>query len=330
MSATSRRACRSTTRSLPARHRRRRSRGQRDRATAAGPPTRADPREPRPTAQALRRRRTRLARRVDPRARASCSRSSSAPSPTATNRRRRAALARRRARRRIDHPRARRRRARRRRLARARADRERRPRRTSAPIEQARTLATLLDDLRLTATRARQAPRPKPRRHRQHHPAARAPRRSDRPDRLRRAPRDTARRCSPNPTTTDGACSRAAPQTADGRFAPSIEIARGGRPAKPRHAPHPDQCAAAARLEDAIATATGCEARATPHRQGFSDHPRPSSRRATRTDPGGRHRGAMRPTAPVHRRGSDAFHVEHKRGCRPDLGVHRGVHRAMH
>jgi len=47
------------------------------------------------------------------------------------------------------------------------------------------------------------------------------------------------------------------------------EITRGARPAVPRPVPDPDQCAAAAKLQDAIANATGCEARATPHRRGF-------------------------------------------------------------
>jgi ParB family transcriptional regulator, chromosome partitioning protein len=47
------------------------------------------------------------------------------------------------------------------------------------------------------------------------------------------------------------------------------EIARVARPAAPRRQPHPDQCAAAARLQDVIAMATGCEAKATPHRRGF-------------------------------------------------------------
>jgi len=47
------------------------------------------------------------------------------------------------------------------------------------------------------------------------------------------------------------------------------EISRGAKPAAPRPLPHPDQCAAAAKLQDAIANATGCDARATPHRRGF-------------------------------------------------------------
>jgi ParB family chromosome partitioning protein len=47
------------------------------------------------------------------------------------------------------------------------------------------------------------------------------------------------------------------------------EIMRVSKPAARRPLPHPDQCAAAAKLQDAIANATGCEARATPHRRGF-------------------------------------------------------------
>jgi ParB family transcriptional regulator, chromosome partitioning protein len=47
------------------------------------------------------------------------------------------------------------------------------------------------------------------------------------------------------------------------------EIARMAKPTEPRRSPHPDQCAAAAKLQDAIVHATGCEARATPHQHGF-------------------------------------------------------------
>jgi len=48
-----------------------------------------------------------------------------------------------------------------------------------------------------------------------------------------------------------------------------MEIARTAKPAAPGQSPNPDQCAAAAKLQDAIANATGCEARARPHRRGF-------------------------------------------------------------
>ncbi len=47
------------------------------------------------------------------------------------------------------------------------------------------------------------------------------------------------------------------------------EIARAAKPATPRPAPDPDQCAVATRLEDAITRAIGCEATAKPHRRGF-------------------------------------------------------------
>ncbi|HWF49859.1 MAG TPA: ParB/RepB/Spo0J family partition protein [Solirubrobacteraceae bacterium] len=47
------------------------------------------------------------------------------------------------------------------------------------------------------------------------------------------------------------------------------EIARAAKPTEPRPSPHPDLRAAAAKLQDAIVHATGCEARATPHRHGF-------------------------------------------------------------
>jgi hypothetical protein len=36
-----------------------------------------------------------------------------------------------------------------------------------------------------------------------------------------------------------------------------------------RREPEPDHCAAAVRLEDALAAATGCEVCATPHPRGF-------------------------------------------------------------
>jgi ParB family chromosome partitioning protein len=54
------------------------------------------------------------------------------------------------------------------------------------------------------------------------------------------------------------------------------EIARTARPPGARRSPDPDQCAVAARLEEAITRAIGCEATAKPHRNGFQillDHP---------------------------------------------------------
>jgi ParB family chromosome partitioning protein len=47
------------------------------------------------------------------------------------------------------------------------------------------------------------------------------------------------------------------------------EISRLAKPSPRRRESEPDHCAAASRLEDALVSATGSEARATPHRHGF-------------------------------------------------------------
>jgi ParB family chromosome partitioning protein len=47
------------------------------------------------------------------------------------------------------------------------------------------------------------------------------------------------------------------------------EIARARQPRQAPREPHPDHCAAAARLQTAISRATGCEARARPHQHGY-------------------------------------------------------------
>jgi ParB family transcriptional regulator, chromosome partitioning protein len=47
------------------------------------------------------------------------------------------------------------------------------------------------------------------------------------------------------------------------------EIARGVRPRPKVTQPHPDEVAAAARLHDLFARATGCEIEARPHRLGY-------------------------------------------------------------
>jgi len=47
------------------------------------------------------------------------------------------------------------------------------------------------------------------------------------------------------------------------------EINRLMKPAPRHREPEPDHCAAATRLQDALVTATGCEARAMPHPRGF-------------------------------------------------------------
>jgi ParB family chromosome partitioning protein len=47
------------------------------------------------------------------------------------------------------------------------------------------------------------------------------------------------------------------------------EIIRPAKPARRHPEPRPDQCSMATRLEDALVGAIGCEARAIPHRRGF-------------------------------------------------------------
>jgi ParB family chromosome partitioning protein len=47
------------------------------------------------------------------------------------------------------------------------------------------------------------------------------------------------------------------------------EISRAAQPRQPPPEPHPDHRAAAARLQDAIIRATGCDARARPHQRGY-------------------------------------------------------------
>jgi len=47
------------------------------------------------------------------------------------------------------------------------------------------------------------------------------------------------------------------------------EISRGAPPRQPRSEPHPDHQAAATRLGELITAATGCETRARPHRDGY-------------------------------------------------------------
>lgn len=47
------------------------------------------------------------------------------------------------------------------------------------------------------------------------------------------------------------------------------EISQSTKPAARRHQPEADHFAAATQLQDALVSATGCEARATPHRCGF-------------------------------------------------------------
>jgi ParB family transcriptional regulator, chromosome partitioning protein len=138
------------------------------------------------------------------------------------------------------------------------------------PIEQARTLATLLDDLRLTATvLARRLGRSRA-------DIAKTVRLLELPDeaidlidsgtlskghgKALLAEPDHERR---------GALVRRAAEAGWSVRALEAEIARHDKPSRPKRSAHPDHCAAAAQLEEAITRATGCEARATPHRQGF-------------------------------------------------------------
>jgi ParB family transcriptional regulator, chromosome partitioning protein len=138
------------------------------------------------------------------------------------------------------------------------------------PIEQARTLATLLDDLRLTASVLAT------RLGRSRADIANTVRLLELPDEaielidsgmlskghgkvLLAEPDHDRRRFLARRSVAYGWSVRTL----------EAEIARGGKSKTPAHTPHPDQSAAAARLEEAIAKATGCEARAKPHRQGF-------------------------------------------------------------
>jgi ParB family transcriptional regulator, chromosome partitioning protein len=138
------------------------------------------------------------------------------------------------------------------------------------PIELARTLATLLDDLRLTATVLAK------RLGRSRADIANTVRLLELPDEaielidsgvlskghgkiLLTEPDHDRRRILARRSAASGLSVRAL----------EAEIVRDGRPANPRPSAHPDQCAAAAQLEEAIAKATGGQARATPHRQGF-------------------------------------------------------------
>jgi ParB family chromosome partitioning protein len=63
-----------------------------------------------------------------------------------------------------------------------------------------------------------------------------------------------------------------AKRAAEGRWSIrtlEAEIARTTQPRQPAPGPHPDHRAAAARLQDAIIKATGCDARARPHQRGY-------------------------------------------------------------
>jgi ParB family chromosome partitioning protein len=137
-------------------------------------------------------------------------------------------------------------------------------------IEQARTLATLLDDLRLTATVLAK------RLGRSRADIANTIRLLELPDEaidlidtgalskghgkaLLTEPDHDRRRQLARRAADAGWSVRALED----------EIGRSARPAKAHSVPHPDHAAAATRLQSALTTATGCEIRATPHRDGY-------------------------------------------------------------
>jgi len=138
------------------------------------------------------------------------------------------------------------------------------------PIEEARTIAVLLDDLQLTAAAlARRLGRSRA-------DVAHTVRLLDLPDlaidlidsgvltkghgkTLLTEPDHDRRR----------ALARRAAEAGWSVRALETEIARGGRARAKPERPHPDREAIAARLEDALTKAIGCEARARPHRDGY-------------------------------------------------------------
>jgi ParB family chromosome partitioning protein len=138
------------------------------------------------------------------------------------------------------------------------------------PIEQARTLATLLDDLRMTAgVLAKRLGRSRA-------DIANTVRLLELPDEaIDLIDAGVLTKGHGKVLLTDADHDRRrllARRAAEGAWsvrALEAEIAHAAKPRTPAAAPRPDQCAAAAKLEDAIAKATGCEARATPHRRGF-------------------------------------------------------------
>ena len=139
-----------------------------------------------------------------------------------------------------------------------------------SPIEQARTIAVLLEDLRVTATLLAK------RLGRSRTDIAHTVRLLELPDeaiQLIDAGALTKGHGKALLTEADHHRRRTlARRAAEGCWSVrtlEAEIARPADPREPPRAPHPDACAAAATLQDAIIKATGCDARARPHRHGY-------------------------------------------------------------
>ena len=137
-------------------------------------------------------------------------------------------------------------------------------------IEQARTLATLLDDLRLTATVLAK------RLGRSRADIANTIRLLELPDEaidlidtgaLSKG-HGKALLAEPDHHRRRQLARRAADAGWSVR-ALEDEIGRSARPATAHSVRHPDHAAAATRLQNALTMATGCEIRATPHRDGY-------------------------------------------------------------
>jgi ParB family chromosome partitioning protein len=138
------------------------------------------------------------------------------------------------------------------------------------PIEQARTIAVLLKDLRITATVLSK------RLGRSRADIAHTVRLLDLPDEaidlidtgaLTKG-HGKALLTEPDHHHRRALAKRAADRGWSIRTL-ELEIARAADPRQPPSQPHPDASAAAATLQDAITKATGCDARARPHRHGY-------------------------------------------------------------
>jgi ParB family transcriptional regulator, chromosome partitioning protein len=139
-----------------------------------------------------------------------------------------------------------------------------------SPIEEARTIATLLDDLNITATALAA------RLGRSHTDIAHTVRLLELPDEaielvdagVLSKGHGKALRTEPDHHRRRVLARRAADHGWSVRTL-EAEIANCGSARRTPAGPPADQAAAAARLEDALTRATGCEVRARPHRQGY-------------------------------------------------------------